>query len=365
MKFAVLAVALVVGVSGGVWAQSAASDSPSGASAARSGISLADLRQEKQTDEPTPPPAFSREGGVSFGRESEAEGRIRLSDVPAHRERYQLDLALAELARQQEALETFCHCSSERGGCYDNPYGPIKGDILRLEDQRLNQCNQVQQQVRRAPVSTLEQVQLTLVSLEQGRDVLTGFDDQAASLIDRAAADHRRQVAQANQRANDQDAFQWGKLTALGVGALAGGLAELETEQQVKILGAMVQDSAPGATGMGNMQSQTGAAPGSGTGSGAGTGSGNGTGAGNYSLACHLASQSICVEYTLASQGSYDQFLAECRQSGASIHAQCPVSGPACLMRAANRTAVTITPEQDPSTARQLCESGGGIYSLR
>lgn len=346
-------------------------DPPSDVSEAGSRISLSDLRKSRQAEEPVPLSILPGKSSDSSDRRNESQTPIRLSDVPAHRQRHQLDQALAELARQKQDLEDLCNCSFERGGCYDNSFASIKGDILRFEDQRLHQCNQVQQQVRRAPVSTLEQVQLALVSLEQGRDALTGFDDRAADLIDRAATDQRRRVAQRNQQANDEGAFQWGKLTALGVGALAGGLAELETEQQVQILGAMVQDSAPGATGMGHMQAQTGAGqPGVTYGSGArqpgaAPGAGAEAGAGNYALACHLASQSICVEYTLASQRAYDQFLAQCRQSGAAIHAQCPVSGPACLMRTANRTAVTITPEQDPNTARRLCESGGGIYSLR
>ncbi|MDO6442825.1 hypothetical protein [Marinobacter sp. 2_MG-2023] len=343
--------------------QSSAATPPTGSSK----FSLADLRDDSTTAQPAPLSAATPDDDE---RERSSETGIRLSDIPLQRDRIALENAHVELERKKQSLDLLCSCSSERAGCYDNSYGAIKSDILRLEDQRLDQCNKLQKQVSLLDMTppTIEEARVAITALDRRRETLRLYDAQADTLIADAEKEHQRRVAQARQPDNDSSSFQWGKLAALGAGALAGGLTELDVEDQVAFVGAMVQDSTAGTDGMGNMRAQAGNAVASNTAStghsGTGHSSSTRTVPGAHALACNLVSQSMCVEYTLGSQSTYDQFLAQCRQAGAEIHSQCPVSGPACRIESENRTSVTITPGTDPATVRDLCAASGGTFSF-
>jgi hypothetical protein len=71
-----------------------------------------------------------------------------------------------------------------------------------------------------------------------------------------AAAERQRQEQlRAQQAAQKSDSgFQWGKLAAMGVGALAAGIADVDAATQLDVVSRMVADSAPGAQGMNNLQ---------------------------------------------------------------------------------------------------------------
>jgi len=72
-----------------------------------------------------------------------------------------------------------------------------------------------------------------------------------------AAAERQRQEQMRAQQAAAQKSdsgFQWGKLAAMGVGALAAGIADVDAATQLDVMTRMVADSAPGAQGMSNLQ---------------------------------------------------------------------------------------------------------------
>ncbi len=85
----------------------------------------------------------------------------------------------------------------------------------------------------------------------------------------------RAEALQAQRQAaaqQEQGGFQWGKLAALGVGALAGGITKLPTDVQADMITSMVADSMAGQQGVSNMQSSMQAATAK-AGGGGGTGS--------------------------------------------------------------------------------------------
>jgi len=305
--------------------------------------SLASLRAKPANESPAKAPAPTN--GLS------------LSSVFSERKRMTFNEGINTLKTHNLRLGDRCQCSRTSGDCYSNPYGPIKDRIAGLESQRQGQCNLWNQQFAGQTPPNQTELDVLLSDVEGVVARLDELDLQAQTLIAQAARSYRKQVAVAKRKQDEAESFQWGKLTALGVGALAGGITELETADQIEFVGAIVNDSMGGVEGIGSTQAKGG---GSVT-SGSSLASANGS----HSLTCHMTSQSICVEYTLSSQQAHDQFLAQCRSAGARILNHCEVTGLTCTMRTGGRTAVTVTPNHDPDSARASCEAGGGTYSLR
>ncbi|MDD2701351.1 MAG: hypothetical protein PHH36_08950 [Sideroxydans sp.] len=87
----------------------------------------------------------------------------------------------------------------------------------------------------------------------------SGLEVKQVWYLDRNA-DTARKELEAKQYAervtgNGDDAFQWGKLVALAMGAAAGGMGHLDSATQVQLAGGMVADSMPGQQGISNTQS--------------------------------------------------------------------------------------------------------------
>lgn len=95
---------------------------------------------------------------------------------------------------------------------------------------------------------------------------LQAYKGRQAEEAERLAAQHRQELAAERQRIAQLQAaqqaaapsqasgFQWGKLAALGVGAVAGGLTQLPSETQAKVIAGLVSDSMAGQEGLSNTQ---------------------------------------------------------------------------------------------------------------
>lgn len=300
-----------------------------------------------------------RKPSESVEQEGSSSRRISLGSVVEHRTRIELEQVSKDLASRLSRVQSICGCSLSQQSCYSNSYGPIKDQIADLNRQRLDQCSAINDLAVDANEGDLAALKNQLLRLSDRQTMIRQIDSRADALIAKAKSDYEKLVA-ATQAQKNQSGFQWGKFTALGVGALAGGITELEAEDQIEFLGAMVSDSTAGVMGLDNMQRK--AASGSTTISTGKPGPQAGSG---LKLACDLPSQSICVEYTLENQATFNRFRSQCQQSGARISRSCPVSGPACTHTTGNRTSVTIAVDKDPGVIRSRCEASGGTFTMR
>lgn len=104
---------------------------------------------------------------------------------------------------------------------------------------------------------------------------------QQREAAERAEAQRQQQLAQQQSATEESGGFQWGKLAAMGTGALIGGLDKLPVDAQAKIIAGMAADSTAGTSGMGNTQraaAGVSAAAGSTTNGGSSSGSSSVTG---------------------------------------------------------------------------------------
>lgn len=78
-------------------------------------------------------------------------------------------------------------------------------------------------------------------------------------VAERKAAEEERlaeelRLAEARRRESQSSGIQWGKLVAMGTGALIGGVGHMPAEVQNKVITGIVKDSMPGQDGMSNFK---------------------------------------------------------------------------------------------------------------
>jgi len=133
--------------------------------------------------------------------------------------------------------------------------GPIKGG--RYDGQGLCRYNGSLERCEHAYGERVDTLYKTRLELQ-------AYKGRQAEEAERLAQQHRQELAaerqriaqlQASQPAPTQaSGFQWGKLAALGVGAVAGGLTQLPSETQAKVIAGLVSDSMAGQEGLSNTQ---------------------------------------------------------------------------------------------------------------
>lgn len=163
--------------------------------------------------------------------------------------------------------------------------------------------------------------------LEEERAAAIRAREQAAAAerarIAAAQAEAARQAAA--QRASQGGGFQWGKLAALTLGAVAAGAGELDVGRQADLLLGAVKDSMAGNQGMSNLQA---AAAGIGSSvstpayaSGVGTASGGAAGGSYPPRPNTLAGHPACSGYTV---DNYKEYFAANKNSGdTQLHTMC------------------------------------------
>jgi len=159
--------------------------------------------------------------------------------------------------------------------------------------------------------------------LEEEREAVIRAREQAAAeeraRIAAAQAAAAREAAA--RRAAQGGGFQWGKLAALTLGAVAAGAGELDVGQQADLFLGAVKDSMAGNQGMSNLQA---AAAGVGTSvSGIASGSvAGGASGGSYPPRLNtLAGHPACSGYTV---DNYKEYFAANKNSGdTQLHTMC------------------------------------------
>jgi hypothetical protein len=161
--------------------------------------------------------------------------------------------------------------------------------------------------------------------LEEERAAEVRAREQAAAAerarVAAAQAEAARQAAA--QRAAQGGGFQWGKLAALTLGAVAAGVGDLDAGTQANLLLGAVQDSMAGNQGMSNLQSAASSIGASSSASGAALGlSSGGAAGGSYPPRPNtLDGHPACRGYTV---DNYKQYFEANKNGGdTQLHTMC------------------------------------------
>lgn len=144
----------------------------------------------------------------------------------------------------------------------------------RYEGQGLCRHNGALERCEHAYGERVDQLYKTRQELQSYKAAQLQEQQRIAEEQRRQAEAERQQLLQAQaaqQRAaqSQNSGFQWGKLAALGVGAMAGGLTKLPSDMQAQVITGLVSDSMPGQTGIANTQAAVQASAPAGSGPGA------------------------------------------------------------------------------------------------
>lgn len=193
-------------------------------------------------------------------RSSGASPSLGFDDIYAGREQTRQQRAIDELRGFDRRLANRCGCVTQ--GCYNFADRQIsQASVIEAGEKAAAQMNG---QLRDAcgkwqAGRNLSAHGSTAVAsqLRFANDVTKVLDqlDASATDIRRNLISKDKEISRAiAQQQQSQSNFDWGKAMALGVGALAGGLDQLSSEAQAKILSSIVADSYGGAEGMSNLQ---------------------------------------------------------------------------------------------------------------
>lgn len=158
--------------------------------------------------------------------------------------------------------------------------------------------------------------------LRHGADptVRTKKGETVEQRFNRKALDKQRAAQQQRQqKQQQQNSFQWGKFAALTAGATLGGLSQVDSDTQLKVMSAITQDSLAGNNGMSNVQALASGSRASGGVSGA-------SGAGAVASCSYPARPDIlrghpaCTGYTVE---SYKEYYEANRRSDTQLHTHC------------------------------------------
>ncbi|MBR9882669.1 MAG: hypothetical protein GYB21_03015 [Oceanospirillales bacterium] len=189
---------------------------------------------------------------------------LDLSDIHAGREQARQVRAVDDLRSQDREIVQRCHCALSSDNCYD--FSPRRLNLSQqvvidaakkanhdLTEQAANICRSWNGSKNLAVTDMAAiEAQAKLAHRYQGLldSVEKAADDSASKL--RQKDD---QIAASIAQQESQSSFDWGKALALGVGAVAGGLGNLDSASQTEILGAIVADSFSGDSSISNLQS--------------------------------------------------------------------------------------------------------------
>nr|WP_320134759.1 hypothetical protein [uncultured Amphritea sp.] len=197
---------------------------------------------------------------------SVATPSVDLSTVMEGREQLKIRQKQADLAAISARIKNICSCQDNRSGCFK--LSPRQLNLTQPSTiQKAAEINEArtyglesscivwQKQTRQTPSSLpLLDKQIALITNIES-DLLAGIKAAKQKGAQLSREDRAIQTEIAARK--ESSGFSLGKALALGTGALAGGLAKLDTESQAKIITAIVQDSMTDDANISSLQSTT------------------------------------------------------------------------------------------------------------
>lgn len=284
--------------------------------------------------------------------------KISLGNVLAERHRVDIEKLRSDIIERQGRIHKLCDCVMANYQCYKHSLKSRHNSVESITSQKTASCNGFSRNELAGSLPTDKATAEKLIrALETRESTIKKIDKKARAAIKQARQDEEYELA----RQEKQNSFQWGKFAAMGVGALAGGLGEMDGNTQTEFLGAMVRDSMGGVDGMRNTMNYTNQKTSSlrNNSNTAFDRTTSNNSSGPFSFACTNSTNDICMEYTFNNKQEY---LNTKRQCGKVI-ARCNISGPACTTKTSTATQLNIILGADPDKTKQVCEANGGVYS--
>lgn len=204
-------------------------------------------------------------GSMMSGTSDNQEGGLSLDDIYQGRERHQLNTAREQLASLNQQIGSSCRCAlSPSNACFD-----LNTRSLKLTQQSVIEAADEANQILTEQSKTICESWNNSKNFEsddpkamQQQVAITQRYQHLLDQVDKASEDTAAKLTKQNQdieaaiaKQEQSSGFDWGKAMAMGVGAIAGGLGQLDLDSQTKIVSSIIQDSYSGDSSMNNLQS--------------------------------------------------------------------------------------------------------------
>jgi hypothetical protein len=215
-----------------------------------------------------------------------AAASTSLDDIYSGRKITRLNKSKEQLSTLSNTLSKRCACTS--GQCYDVSSRDISQQAVvnaaKKANQQLNsqkkQACQKWDEGKSLAESNAAVVQQKLHFAQNVEQVLDKLD-QSSNEVRKNLKEKDKEIREAIAQQKSQSGFDWGKAIAMSVGAVAGGVGNLNSDAQAQILGGIVADSFSGDNSMGNLQSTVSSLNAPQAGGAGGIGGGNNSSAGD------------------------------------------------------------------------------------
>lgn len=310
-------------------------------------LSLAELMKKQTSKEP------------EINHQPEVN-RLSLKGVLAERKRVDIEKLRSDIIERQGRIHKLCDCVIANYQCYKHSLKSRHRNIETITTNKSKDCNQFTKNELYPTLPTNKTDAEKLIKALQTREsAIKKIDENAYAAIKQAKQEEQYELAKQEK----QNSFQWAKFAAMGVGAMAGGLGEMDSDKQIEIIGAMARDSMGGAEGASNTMNyinQTTSTLRSNSNTSVNSAIGD-NGSGTFSFACTNSTHDICMEYTFNNQQEYLNTKSQCGK----VISRCNIPGPACTTKTATATQLNIILGSDPKKTKKACEENGGVYSIR
>lgn len=314
--------------------------------------------------------------------------KLSLGSVIGERQRIAFEERLAEFEYEKASLGQLCSCSDNGSGCYDQSYQSVESHLATIHSQRSNVCDAAWNSGLTVTPQIQSDAEQKISAIKVRVEEIKQLDQNAISIIAGARQEEQAYQRQLARQEEKKNSIQWGKLAAMGVGALAGGVAGLDSETQIELIGAMMKDSMAGVEGASNVQSYTQqrvvsnqvrqqAISNSGSSAVSDSTSISGltqqkTGDGSLVLACYYKSNGSCTEKTTNSQSAFESAKKRCLSYAGQVIDHCNIpSSVSVSVCTYVKNGVTTKAMHESNSGESMkrhkahCESNGGSHSVR
>lgn len=177
-----------------------------------------------------------------------------LGDIYGAREQRDIAAIVSQIGRVEGDVKQLCQCSFTKNSCYRAPMAAVQGDIERIDRERRGSCASWSFDANDGTYRSVVSANEALRELRQLLRDISDKDRRAENSIAKAEKEHEQRLAAQRAAQESSGGFQWGKLAALGAGALAGGITNLDAGTQMDIMASIVSDSMAGSEGVTNLQ---------------------------------------------------------------------------------------------------------------
>ncbi|QUX92299.1 hypothetical protein CYL31_13210 [Marinomonas sp. A3A] len=209
-------------------------------------------------------PELSISIGAMMDKTPTKQGELSLENIYQGRSQHQLMTAKQELVSLNNQLRSDCSCSlSSSNACYDfnaRSLGLTQKNVISAANEAnqilTNQSKTICQSWNNAKNFASDDpqaMQQQVVVIKRYKSLLNEVE-KASQETAQKLTKQNRQIEAAIAQQEEDSGFDWGKAMAMGVGALAGGLGELDINSQTEIISSIIQDSYSNDSSMNNLQ---------------------------------------------------------------------------------------------------------------